>query len=183
MGPKCLVLKRNSPPGQHGGKSGRAPKKSTFGKQLAEKQSAKRMYGLRERQFSNYVADAAKKTGDTSKILIQYLESRLDNTVYRMGLAKSRAAARQLVGHGHIIVDGEKVDIPSFRVKVGQTIGVNAKSTTKRVIELIKEDLAKTETPAWLGLDAKSLSAKVLNSPTLEVTPFNAKAIIEFYSR
>ena len=148
-----------------------------------EKQSAKRMYGLRERQFSNYVSEAASKTGDTGVFLIQYLESRLDNTVFRAGFAKSRAAARQLVGHGHIAVNGKKLDIPSYRVKVGDVVSIYEKSTSKTIILNLKEGLTKVETPAWIGLDAKALSAKILNSPTVDSKPFNAKVIIEFYSR
>lgn len=182
FGPKCPMIKRNFAPGQHG-PTGRRAKKSSYGKQLMEKQSAKRMYGLRERQFANYVVEAAKKTGDTSVFLIQYLESRLDNVVFRMGLAKSRAAGRQLVGHGHIAVNGHKVDLPSYRVKIGDTVAVYEKSITKKIIENLKEGLTKVEPPAWIGLDAKNLSAKILNSPTVDSKPFNAKVIIEFYSR
>jgi small subunit ribosomal protein S4 len=122
---KCPVARRSYPSGQHGPQQ-KHVKLSGFGKQLREKQKAKRMYGILEKQFSNYVAEASKKTGDTSKILLSYLESRLDNIVYRMGLAPTRSAARQLVNHGHIKVNDKKVDIPSFRVKVGDPPNIHA---------------------------------------------------------
>ncbi|OGH95012.1 MAG: 30S ribosomal protein S4 [Candidatus Magasanikbacteria bacterium RIFOXYD2_FULL_41_14] len=180
--PKCPVTRRSYPPGQHG-QSKRRPKVSEFGKQLKEKQKVRRIYGLLERQFSNYVAEAAKKTGDTSIFLVQYLEARLDNVVFRLGLAPSRAAARQLVSHGHITVNLKKLDIPSYRTKVGDVIGVHANSTGKKVIENVKAGLAKVEPPSWLSLDAVALTGKVLNTPTLALAPFDAKVIIEFYSR
>lgn len=182
FGPKCPLVKRNYAPGQHGpGK--RHVKVSGYGKQLRQKQQAKNVYGLRERQFSNYVAAATEKTGDTSKILIGFLESRLDNVAYRMGLVSSRAAARQLVGHGHITVNGKKVDIPSFRVRVGDVVALSADAKNKKQFEKITEKLAKVEAPVWLGLDAQQASAKILNTPAWDNPSFDAKAIIEFYSR
>jgi len=180
--PKCPLTKRNYPAGQHG-QSNKRKKVSGYGKQLLEKQKAKRIYGLLERQFSNYVVEASKKVGDTSKFLLNYLESRLDNVVYRAGLASSRAAARQMVNHGHVTVNGEKVDIPSYRVKAGQTIAVGTGSKNKKLFEGISEKLQKVEAPSWLGVDSKTVSVKVLNAPTLENPNFNPKAIIEFYSR
>jgi small subunit ribosomal protein S4 len=180
--PKCPVLKRNYPAGQHGTERKRA-KHSGYGKQMLEKQKVKRIYGLLERQFSNYVTEASEKPGDTSKILLQYLESRLDNTVYRLGLAKSRAAARQLVGHGHVTINGKKVNIPSYRVRVGEVIAVKEKTKSSKLFENIAEVLSKKELPAWLSVDAKALSGKVLNLPTLENPNFDASIIIGFYSR
>lgn len=183
LGPKCPMLKRNFAPGQHGPTARRGKKKSGYGAQLAVKQAAKRMYGLRERQFSNYIAEAENKTGDSSKTLVTFLESRLDNVVYRMGLAKSRLAARQLVSHGHIAINGEKVDIASYRVRVGEVVSIREKKQSKKTMEGMKEALTKIEAPAWISVDAKTLSGKVLNTPSLDVVPFDAKAIIEFYSR
>lgn len=180
--PKCPVTKRSYPPGVHG-VSKRRPKVSGYGKQLLEKQKVKRLYGILERQFSNYVAEASKKTGDTGVFVIQYLESRLDNVAYRAGFASSRAAGRQLVGHGHVSVNGQKVNIPSYRVKVGDTVAIYEKSVNKKIVEILKEGLNKVEPPAWIGLDVKALSAKILNNPTLSGQPFNAKSIVEFYSR
>lgn len=182
LGPKCTLVKRNYPSGVHGPTKKRI-KRSVYGKQLFEKQKAKQVYGLRERQFANYVAEASKKTGDTGKFLINYLESRLDNVVFRMGLAKSRAAARQMVGHGHVTVGGRKVNVPSFRVKVGNVIAVKEISKKKPLFDKMDEKLAKFEAPSWMALDAKNVSAKVLNEPTVAEPGFDSKIIIEFYSR
>lgn len=180
--PKCPVTKRNYPAGQHGQTSKRN-KVSGFGKQLREKQKVKRIYGILERQFSNYVAEAARKPGDTSKYLLSYLESRLDNVVYRTGLAPSRAAARQMVSHGHILVNGKKVNIPSYRVRVGETIEIKEAAKKSKLFEKSTEIISKKELPAWLNVDAKKLMAKILNSPTIENPNFDAKSIIGFYSR
>jgi small subunit ribosomal protein S4 len=179
---KCPVARRSYPSGQHGPQQ-KHVKLSGFGKQLREKQKAKRMYGILEKQFSNYVAEASKKTGDTSKILLSYLESRLDNIVYRMGLAPTRSAARQLVNHGHIKVNDKKVDIPSFRVKVGDVIVLGSSSRKSKLFEGVSERLAKIEFPSWLTVDTQKVSGKVLNAPIIDDPNFNAKSIIEFYSR
>ena len=179
---KCPITKRSYPPGQHGPNQKRV-KMSGFGKQLREKQKVKRIYGILERQFSNYVAEASKKSGDTSKFLLSYLESRLDNVVYRSGLAPSRAAARQLVTHGHVLVNGKSLDIPSYRVRVGEAVELHATSKKSKLFENIAETIAKKEMPAWLAVDPKKLSAKVLNNPTVENPNFDAKSIIGFYSR
>jgi small subunit ribosomal protein S4 len=180
--PKCPVVKRSYPAGQHG-PSKKHVKLSSYGRQLMDKQKAKRIYGIMERQFANYVAEASKKVGDTSKILVNYLESRLDNVVYRMGLAFSRANARQMVSHGHIAVNGKKLNIPSYRVRVGEMISVKEGAKSKKIFEGMSEKLQKVEAPAWLAIDAKALSGKVLNAPAWENPNFNPKAIIEFYSR
>jgi small subunit ribosomal protein S4 len=180
--PKCPITRRNYPAGQHGAARKHA-KLSGYGKQLREKQKAKRLYGILERQFSNYVAEAAKKTGDTSKILLTYLESRLDNVVYRSGLASTRAAARQIVNHGHVLINGKKVDIASYRVKIGEVVTLKDTSKKSKLFEGSAEKISKLETPAWLAVEPKNLSVKMLNSPTLENPQFNAKSIIEFYSR
>ena len=179
---KCPLTKRAYPAGQHGQSKKRA-KVSGYGKQLLEKQKVKKIYGILERQFSNYVEEASQKVGDTSKILLNYLEARLDNVVYRLGLASSRAAARQVVNHGHVTVNGQKVDIASYRVKVGQVVALSDRAKKKKLFEGISEKLQKVEAPAWLGLDSKTAGGKVLNTPTVENPNFNPKAIIEFYSR
>jgi len=181
-GPKCPLLKRKYAPGVHG-PNARRVKLSNFGKQLKEKQEAKRIYGMREKQFVRYVDEAGNKVGDTGKMLLTLLESRLDNAVYRMGLAPSRATARQIVNHGHMQVNGKKVDIPSFRVKVGDVISIRDKSKTKKLFENATEKLSKTDSPHWLAVDAKKLEAKVLNTPVLDNPSFSIKDIIEFYSR
>ena len=180
--PKCPILKRNYPAGQHGQTSKRN-KVSGFGKQLREKQKVKYIYGLMERQFANYVAEAARKTGDTSKYLLSYLESRLDNVVYRAGFAPSRSAARQVVSHGHVIVNGKKVNIPSYRVRVGETIELKETAKKSKRFENLAEVIAKKELPSWITVDNKKLAAKILNSPTIENPNFDANAIIGFYSR
>ena len=181
--PKCPVMRRNYPTGEHG-QARKRSKVSGYGRQLLEKQKAKQIYGLLERQFANYVAEAAKKTGDTSKILLTYLESRLDNVVYRMGLAKSRRAARRLVTHGHIAVNGKKLDIPSYRVRVTEVVSAGTTAKQKhKLFQTIAEELGQLDTVPWLALEAKNLSAKVLNTPTVERPLFDAKSIIEFYSR
>lgn len=175
-------MKRNTPSGVHGAGRKRA-KLSNYGKQLREKQKAKRLYGILEKQFSNYVTEASKKTGDTSKILVQYLESRLDNVVYRAGFAASRGAARQMVSHGHITVNGKKLDIPSYRVRVGDVIGVHAGSKASKLFATVAEVIAKKEFPSWITVKGADLTAKVLNAPSLELPNFDAAAIIGFYSR
>lgn len=180
--PKCPVTKRSYPPGQHGPNQ-KHVKVTGYGKQLREKQKVKRIYGLLERQFANYVAEASKKTGDTSKFLLTYLEARLDNVVYRMGLGLSRNAARQMVGHGHILVNGKKVNIPSYRVRVGEKISVNPKSAASKLFEGATDRISKKDFPSWLAVDAKDLSAKILNTPTMENPNFDANIIVGFYSR
>ncbi len=170
-------------PAAKGSGQGRNRKTSSYGKQLAEKQKAKEVYGLRERQFSNYVAEASKKTGDTSKLLLAALESRLDNVVFRAGLATTRAAARQMVGHGHILLNGRKLSVPSSHIKAGDEIKLTNRAKGRKGFETLSETLAKMEAPAWLTVNAKELSAKVLNEPALEMPAFDTKLIIEFYSR
>lgn len=182
IGPKCPFAKRSYPPGAHGPDRKRS-KTSGYGKQLAEKQKVKRMYGLIERQFSNIVSEAVSKIGDTSKILVGMLESRLDNVVFRAGFAKSRLAARQLVSHGLITVNGRKIDVPSYRVKVGSSVAIKESARKKKGMEGFSERLAKAELPAWLSVDPQAYTMKVLNAPTLDNPNFNAQAIIEFYSR
>lgn len=180
---KCPLTRRSYPPGQHGPTRKHHAKISGYGKQLREKQKVKRIYGILERQFSNYVAEAAKKTGDTSKILLNYLESRLDNVVYRAGLATSRAAARQMVTHGHVQVNGKKLDIPSYRVRVGEIVAANTTSQKKKLFEATAKAMETKEMPSWIAAEPTKLQAKVLNMPTVEMPNFDANLIIGFYSR
>jgi len=182
VGPKCPFVKRSYPPGMHGPDKKRV-KISGYGKQLKEKQKIKRIYGMLERQFSNLVAEASLKEGDTSKILTSYLESRLDNAVFRAGFAKSRLSARQLVSHGLITVNGRRVDVPSFRAKPGMIIAVKENKKKKRIMENLSERIAKAELPSWVSVNPEALSAKILNEPVLENPNFNAQSIIEYYSR
>lgn len=182
MGPKCPLTKRNYAPGQHG-PTHKGNKMSGYGKQLREKQKAKQSYGIMEGQFVRFVKKAENMSGNSSENLVALLESRLDNVVYRSGLKMSRLSARQVIGHGHITVNGKKVNIPSYSVKVGDVISIKEGSKKSKMFENISETLSKAEPPVWLSVDAKAVSAKVLNTPSLENPNFDTKAIIEFYSR
>ena len=181
-GPKCALVKRNYPSGVHGLMRKRA-KKSVYGRQLAEKQRAKEIYGLRERQLSKYMREAATKIGNTGQYLLTFLESRLDNVVFRMGLGDSRAQAKQIVSHGHILVNGKKVDISSYRVRVGDVIGLSDKGKKKTLFVKSTEKLSKHEPVAWISVNPKELSCKILNTPTNETPGFDIKSLIEFYAR
>lgn len=182
-GPKCGMVKRNTPPGFHGQKGRR--RLSDYGSQLAEKQKAKRFYGLSEKQFRLTFDKASKKTGDAGKNFLRLLEMRLDNVVYRAGFAISRAQARQLVNHGHFTVDDKKADIPSFLVKVGSLIKIKKNSASNRYFKNVNENLKKTDRPSWLNFDLSALSVKVLHEPKDEDLPqnFNVQVIIEYYSK
>lgn len=180
---KCPVARRGFPPGQHG--PTQRVRLTSYGEQLKEKQKAKRVYGLRERQFSNYVAKASKRKGNTAEGLLKFLEKRLDNVAYRLGLAKSRESARQMVSHCHILVDNKRVNIPSFQVEQDQIISIAEKSQSKKLFENLKQTLIKHEVPTWLTLDVEKLSGKVLSEPKVEdiQVNFDPRKIIEFYSR
>lgn len=183
-GPKCALVKRNYPPGFHGPKAGRK-RLSGYGLQLAEKQKARKYYQILEKQFRLTFEKAQKKVGDAGENFIKLLEMRLDNTVFRLGLAKSRATARQLVSHGHITVNNRKAGIPSHTVKVGDVISVKKSSLAKPYFRNIKEQIKKSDLPAWLNWEANDFQAKVLHEPKdkdLE-TGFNVQMIIEYYSK
>ena len=183
LGPKCPVTRRAFPPGQHGPTS--RAKVTPFGVQLREKQKAKRIYGLMERQFEGYFTKAASRQGDTGVFLKQFLEMRLDNSVYRFGFAKSRAAARQLVTHGLFQVNGKSVDIPSYQLRAGDLVTIQPNKAKKGAFKELSERLGKHQTPAWLSMDVPNLTGKVINKPTAEELDksFDAKLIVEFYSR
>jgi small subunit ribosomal protein S4 len=183
LGPKCAIIKRNYPPGFHGPKGKK--RLSDYGSQLQEKQNAKRLYGLTEKQFRLTFAKASKKTGDAGKNFLRALEMRLDNTVYRLGWGASRSQARQLVNHGHFTVNGRKTDIPSFAVKVGQVIKVKKNSQTNRYFKNTDEKLKKADRPSWVSFDLKDLSAKILHEPKDTDLPqnLNAQVIVEYYSK
>lgn len=181
--PKCAIVKRNFPPGIHGvkGKS----RQSEYGLQLQEKQKVKREYGLLEKQFRLTFEKGKTQAGKAGENLFKLLETRLDNTVYRLGFASSRTQARQMVNHGHFTVNGKKVNIPSYQVRVGEVIAVRAGSKKSKLFAGLEEKAKKTQVPGWLNLDVKGLSAKVLNKPTIEdvKTNFNVQMIVEFYSK
>jgi small subunit ribosomal protein S4 len=174
--------KKKYPPGQHG-QNKKRKKMSEYGTQLLEKQKAKYTYGLLERQFSNTFKKAVKKKGITGEILLQLLEARLDNVVFRMGIAPSRRGARQLVGHKHITVNGQVVNIPSYTVKPGDIIGVREKSKS---LETIVDSLAsRANVYSWLEWDGEQMKGKFLNFPEREAIPENIKEqlIVELYSK
>jgi len=187
--PKCTMVKRDYAPGAHG--ANKKPSRVTvYGGQLKEKQKAKRIYGLRETQFSNYVAKATGRKGNTADELIKSLEMRLDNVIFRLGLAKSRPMARQIVSHMHILVDGKKVNIPSFQVKPNQVITIVPKILEKgKLFTEIMVNIGKRELPSWVVLETNKadnkISGKILSDPKVaEMTlEFDPKKIIEFYSR
>jgi len=180
---KCAIERRNAPPGQHG--MGRRRKVRAYGLQLREKQKLRRIYGLLEGQFKRTFEDASRRRGVTGDNLLQFLELRLDSVVYSLGFATSRNQARQLVRHGHIQVDGRRVNIPSFRVRPGMEIAVREGSQKN---ELIKEaiDFAQGRgVPPWLELDPQALTGKVNEMPTREDIrfPIQEQLIVELYSR
>ena len=182
FGADKVLSKRNFPPGQHG--NNRRKKMSEYGVMLAEKQKAKYTYGVLERQFRDLFEKAAKASGITGEVLLQLLESRLDNVVFRMGLAPTRAAARQLVGHKHIIVDGSVVNIPSYSVKPGQVIGVREKAKSLEVIETALAGFNHSKYP-WIEWDNATKSGKFLHTPERADIPENIKEqlIVELYSK
>jgi small subunit ribosomal protein S4 len=182
---KCAFEKRSYPPGMHGRRARFRRKTTDFGTQLREKQKARRIYGVMERQFRRYFGEAEKRRGVTGANLVQILESRLDNTVHRLGFASSRAQARQLVRHGHFEVNGKKTDIPSFLVKPGDLIAVRAKSKSNEYFKNVAQDMEHRFVPEWLSVDIPTLSGRVLALPTREQVeaPLNEQLITEFYSR
>lgn len=182
MGPKCAADRRRLPPGQTGSRRRRL---SDRGVQLREKQKARYDYGMMEKQFRRFFAEAAQYPGVTSDKLLELLERRLDNVVFRLGFATSRAQARQLVCHGHISVSGRKTDIPSYRVDVGDVIAWSSQGAKTEYYKGIAEGIASVSTPGWLELDKEHLSARVIALPKPGDTEirFDQKAIIEYYSR
>ncbi|MBM2839480.1 MAG: ribosomal protein [Bacteroidetes bacterium] len=180
---KCPVERRGFPPGQHG--QSRRSKVSPYGVQLREKQKVRRMYGLQETQFRNYFTKALKQPGRTGETLVKLLERRLDNVVYRMSLAPSRKAARQLITHGHFLVNSRPVDIPSFLVRAGDTVQVREKSRKMDLIHSSMKRMKDTAMLPWLSLDKATMSGTFLNVPERADIPLNAdeQLIVELYSK
>lgn len=179
---KCAFERRQYPPGQHG--QGRT-KFSSYGEQLREKQKVKRIYGLLENQFRLTFKRAARKKGVTGENLIALLESRLDNMVYRMGFAVSRSDARQMIRHGHFMVNGRKVNIPSYVLKAGDVVQLRGKSTKIEKIKASVETAKQRGVPAWLEIDVDKFQGKVVALPKREeiTMPMNEQLIVELYSR
>ncbi len=178
---KCPVEKRNYPPGQHG--LSRRQKISEYGLQLREKQKVRRMYGVLERQLRNYYEKALKQTGKTGETLVKILERRFDNVVYRLGLAPSRKAARQLIRHRHFMVNGRIVDIPSYLIRPGDVIEAKQQSKKLDVIHDSMKRMKDTAMLPWLSLDKANVSGTFLNIPEREDIPLNAneQLIVELY--
>lgn len=183
---KCAVEKRAYPPGEHGRTSQfRRRSDSEYSLQMREKQKARRTYGVMERQFRRYFADASRTTGQTGQTLLVLLERRLDNVVYRAGLARSRAEARQLIGHGHFEVNGRKVDIPSYQVKAGDAVRVRERARSSTVFAAIRDADGLVRPPEWMDVDPDSLSVVITAIPerqSIDVS-LNEQLIVEFYSR
>jgi small subunit ribosomal protein S4 len=179
---KCAVEKRPYPPGMAGKKR---PRDSEYRVQLREKQRCKRMYGLLEKQFRGYYTIASAQKGITGENLLRILESRLDNVVYRLGFAKSRDEARQVTRHGHITVNGRRVDIPSYRVRPGEVVAVADKSKDLLVIKTALIASEKIEVPGWLEVDIEKLQGKVLSLPSRDQidAPVREQLIVELYSK
>ena len=203
LGPKCKLSRREGtdlflksgvkpleskcklevPPG--GVKGERRARVSGYGLQLREKQKLRRMYGVLERQFRGYYQQAAGRPGATGESLLQLLEGRLDNVVYRMGFGTSRAQARQLVGHGHFAVNGIPTNIPSFQVKPGDKVEVRESRRSREPFKIVKETLRNHQAPDWLTIDAATLSGTVVTPPNRDQMPLdlNEQLVVEFYSR
>ena len=179
---KCALDRRSTAPGQHGAAK---KKMGEYGVQLREKQSTRRYYGVLEKQFKNYYEEAARKEGMTGENLLILLERRLDNTVYRMGLAESHREARQLVLHAHFTLNGKKVNIPSILVKPGDVIAVKESSRDSAKIKALAEALESKTAPKWLDVDKTNLTAKVVSFPAREDIDydFNEQLIVELYSK
>lgn len=180
---KCAIERRAYPPGQHGQRRGR--RTLGYGLQLREKQKVKRIYGVQEKQFRNYFKKADKKKGITGENLLVALETRLDNVVYSLGFGGSRSQARQLVRHGHILVDGQKTTIPSFSAAVGQVISVKEGSRKNDFIKASVDTARGRGVPEWLELDPENFTGKVLNLPVRDQIkiPIQEQLIVELYSR
>jgi len=181
---KCSIEKGASLPGKDA-KTARVKKLSTYGIRLREKQKLRKYYGLLERQFKNYFQKAERKKGITGENLLELLERRLDNIVYRFGLTKSRAQARQLILHSHILVNEKKVNIPSYQVNINDVIEVREKDKNITDIKEIKEGKIEINIPSWLEFDAKTLKGKIIKFPSKEELnlPVEEKLVVEYYSR
>ncbi|GAP61886.1 MAG: 30S ribosomal protein S4 [Ardenticatenia bacterium] len=185
FGPKCAVERRPYPPGMHGQKQRFRRKMSDYGMQLREKQKARRIYGVLERQFRRYFYDAVRQPGQTGENLLRLLERRLDNVVYRMGFADSRAQARQLVTHGHFTLNGRRHNIPSYLVKPGDVISVREGSRKRTYFKEIGEHMEGKAVPEWLEVDPTTLTGRVIALPERHQIdiPVNEQLIVEYYSR
>jgi small subunit ribosomal protein S4 len=179
---KCSFERRPTPPGQHGV---RRRKMGEYGIQLREKQKVRRVYGVLERQFRNYFREATTHVGVTGEALLQSLETRLDNVVFRLGFASSRAQARQLVTHGHFAVNGTPTDVPSYRLRPGDRVEVRESSRGREAFKVIRETIRSHQAPDWLSLDAAKLAGSVASLPRRDQMPLDLseQLVVEYYSR
>jgi small subunit ribosomal protein S4 len=179
---KCSFERRSTPPGMN---TQRRRKVSEFGLQLREKQKVRKTYSIMEKQFRNYFEKAEQRKGMTGENLLRLLEMRLDNVVYRMGLARSRAEARQLVSHGHFTVNGRPTNIPSFSTKAGDRIEVRESRRGREYFKTASETVKAAQIPDWVSVDAAKLSGSIVSEPIREQMPpeFNEQLVVEFYSR
>jgi small subunit ribosomal protein S4 len=186
LSPKCSFERRDYPPGMHGRDARfRRRRESDYSRQLREKQKARRIYGILERQFRRYFSMAQRRSGLTGVNLLVILESRLDNVVYRLGFADSRPQARQLVSHGHFYLNGRKTDVPSAIVKSGDVVTVRPESRRRTYFKTLSQEMDDRQVPRWLQLDTETLSGQVAQLPTrddIDVS-LNEQLIVEFYSR
>jgi len=182
---KCAIEQRNFVPGEQGRRGRFRRRIMGYGMQLREKQKVKRIYGVLERQFRNYFEKAARQKGITGELLMQLLERRLDNVVYRLGFASSRRQARQFVRHGHVLMDGRKVNIPSCLVSKGEEISIRKKSQENELIRSNIEDMAGRSIPSWLNLDGENFKGQILELPRHEDVsmPIEESLIVELYSK
>ena len=180
--PKCGVEKRRKPPGSQ---PARRRRTSDWGTQLREKQKARQIYGVLERQFLKYYSEALRRPGITGSYLMQILEERLDNVAYRLNFADSRSQARQLVTHGHIKVNGKKVDIPSYRVKINDVVTWKESSKKLDMYSRVSQDVPRRPLPNWLALNAGNMEGTIISSPDMNEidTGIDARLVVEFYSR
>jgi len=179
--PKCAMVRRPYRPGIHGKSRHRAI--SEYGQQLMEKQKIKITYGLKESQMANIFKRALKKKGSLSEVIVSLLERRLDNTVFRLGFAPSRIMARQLVSHGHILVNGRKVTVASFLVKVGDVISIKPSSLNSLIFKELSNTIKKHQPPQWLTIDAEKIEGKVKSLPSAIEMPFDINLVVDYYSK
>jgi small subunit ribosomal protein S4 len=179
--PKCAMVRRPNRPGMHGGKRRRAL--SEYGEQLLEKQRIKASYGLREAQLTKIVKEAMKERGAASDLIVNQLERQLSNVIFRLSLTSSRIIARQLIGHGHFLVNGKKVAIPSYAVKAGDVISIKPSSSNLLIFKDLSNKIKKYEPPEWLYLDKEKLEGKVLSLPKDIEMPFDVSLVVDYYSK
>jgi len=184
MTAKCAIVRRNYAPGIHGPK-GQTKKTTEYGNQLKEKQKAKKTYNLMEKQFKLTFEKSKKQKGNTSENFLKNLEIRLDNAVYRLGFADSRSQARELISHGHFLVNNKKVNIPSYSLRTGDVIKIKDSSKRKKPFNKLGEKLKKVDSLSWINLNIEELTGKILHSPSMKDIKinFDPQVIIEYYSR